>query len=111
MNVFWLYATIILAGFSVKAHLNPTCNSNDSMVLQHFMNGMESPIPRWTSNSPNCCDWDGVTCAFSGPIPTGLCINSTGIRVLKFGENHFRALSTKKCHPLLTYDLKCSIIF
>ncbi|MFS7983349.1 putative non-specific serine/threonine protein kinase [Helianthus anomalus] len=176
MNVFWLYATIILARFFVKAHINPTCNSNDSMVLQHFMNGMESPIPGWTSNSPNCCDWDGVTCAFSGkviglklsrkklvgsladslanldhlrtlnlsrnlllkgtppvsifqlqylqvldlsanefsgslpasvnlpsirlfdisdnnfvgPIPTGLCINSTGIRVLKFGENHFR---------------------
>ncbi|KAJ0779868.1 putative non-specific serine/threonine protein kinase [Helianthus annuus] len=98
MNVFWLYATIILARFFVKAHLNPTCNSNDSMVLQHFMNGMESPIPGWTSNSPNCCDWDGVTCAFSGKVQFQQACASTLLE-LEFLNLGKITLENPTCNP------------
>ncbi|KAL7607862.1 phytosulfokine receptor 1-like [Lactuca sativa] len=68
MNVFGLCVTVIVFGISVEAQLNSTCNSNDSMVLKRFMNGMETAIDGWTSNSSNCCDWDGITCDSSGKV-------------------------------------------
>ncbi|KAL8208264.1 hypothetical protein R6Q57_007676 [Mikania cordata] len=71
MNVLWLCATVSLTVFSVSAQLNSYCNSNDSMVLKHFMDGMDTAIDGWTSSSSNCCDWDGVTCNFAGKV-TGL---------------------------------------
>ncbi|KAJ0566327.1 putative non-specific serine/threonine protein kinase [Helianthus annuus] len=100
MNTLWLYTTIILTTFSLKAHSNPTCNPNDSMTLKHFMNGMESPIPGWTSNSSNCCNWDGVTCDLSGNVIklelskkklVGTLVNSftnlTNLRTLNLSRN------------------------
>ncbi|KAL7594535.1 hypothetical protein Lser_V15G29539 [Lactuca serriola] len=45
-----------LCGISVEAQLNSTCNSNASMVLKRFINGMEPATDGWTSNSSNCCD-------------------------------------------------------
>ncbi|GKE25630.1 phytosulfokine receptor 1-like protein, partial [Tanacetum coccineum] len=51
-----------------KAQLNPLCNSNDSVVLKSFMNVMDSAIDGWTTNSSNCCDWDGVTCNLDGKV-------------------------------------------
>ncbi|KAI3787243.1 hypothetical protein L1987_41585 [Smallanthus sonchifolius] len=66
MNVLWLCFTVTVTLFSVDAQLNSNCNSNDSMVLKRFMDGMESAIDGWTSNSSNCCDWDGITCDSTG---------------------------------------------
>lgn len=69
MNIFWLYATInLIIRFSAQAHFNSNCDSNDSIVLKRFMDGMESRIESWTSNSSNCCDWDGITCDLSGKV-------------------------------------------
>ncbi|GJU08774.1 phytosulfokine receptor 1-like protein [Tanacetum coccineum] len=51
-----------------QAQLNPLCNSNDSVVLKSFMNVMDSAIDGWTTNSSNCCDWDGVTCNLDGKV-------------------------------------------
>ncbi|KAK1408686.1 hypothetical protein QVD17_40673 [Tagetes erecta] len=68
MNVFCLFSTLILILSSVQAQLNSSCNSNDSIVLQHFMNAMETSISNWTSNSSNCCDWEGVTCDYTGKV-------------------------------------------
>ncbi|KAL4570197.1 hypothetical protein LXL04_025848 [Taraxacum kok-saghyz] len=68
MNVLRLCVIVILSGISVAAQLNSTCDSNDSMALKHFMNGMDTAIDGWTSRSSNCCDWDGITCDYSGKV-------------------------------------------
>nr|GFA71533.1 phytosulfokine receptor 1-like [Tanacetum cinerariifolium] len=64
MKVLELCMILVLLWSSVKAGLNPLCNSNDSIVLKSFKNAMDSAIDGWTTNSSNCCDWDGVTCNF-----------------------------------------------
>ncbi|PWA51894.1 leucine-rich repeat protein [Artemisia annua] len=68
MKVLVLCMIVVLLWSSVKAQLNPTCNSNDSIVLKSFMNVMDSAIDGWTTNSSNCCDWDGVTCNLDGRV-------------------------------------------
>ncbi|GKF12548.1 phytosulfokine receptor 1-like protein, partial [Tanacetum coccineum] len=68
MKVLVCCLLVILFGLSAKAQLNPLCNSNDSVVLKSFMNVMDSAIDGWTTNSSNCCDWDGVTCNLDGKV-------------------------------------------
>ncbi|KAF2294801.1 hypothetical protein GH714_019153 [Hevea brasiliensis] len=48
---------------------NLSCSEIDFKALQDFMNGLQSPIPGWdTNSSSNCCNWSGVTCNSSSSL-------------------------------------------
>ncbi|KDP29473.1 hypothetical protein JCGZ_19302 [Jatropha curcas] len=65
-----LWVIVILVGLCLQAQIlhcqtqNLTCDGNDLKALQDFINGLESPIQAWETNSSssNCCNWSGVTC-------------------------------------------------
>nr|XP_043639831.1 phytosulfokine receptor 1-like [Erigeron canadensis] len=96
-------------GFYVKAHVNVTCNSNDSMlggpqilpavaigpallaickILDLSRNEFSGSLPL-SVNLPSIEFLDISDNNFRGPIASGFCINSTGIKVLNLGVNYF----------------------
>ncbi|XP_010250461.1 PREDICTED: phytosulfokine receptor 1 [Nelumbo nucifera] len=62
---FWVLVIFLWFCFQIQV-LNSqkgSCNPNDLKALQGFLNGLDSGIPGWSSNSStDCCDWVGVRC-------------------------------------------------
>lgn len=75
MGVQDLWAVVFLVVFYFHAYVlhsqtqNLSCTENDFRALQDFMNGFQSTIPGWdTNSSSNCCDWSGITCNSSSSL-------------------------------------------
>ncbi|KAF8370006.1 hypothetical protein HHK36_031965 [Tetracentron sinense] len=67
MGFAYFLVLLMLLGFCFQAKVlnsqSLTCNSNDLRALEGFLNGLESGIDGWGSNSSSdCCSWDGVIC-------------------------------------------------
>ncbi|KAI3501765.1 hypothetical protein L1887_29773 [Cichorium endivia] len=67
-----IWVLVIILVFCLQSQVlvisqNLTCNSDDLRGLRGFMDGLESPILGWPTNSSslssfNCCNWVGITC-------------------------------------------------
>lgn len=85
--VLKVWIIFIFLGFSLQAldvnSQNLTCNQNDMKALVDFLNGLDSRIVGWDTNSssPNCCNWVGITCSSSSSL--GLNDASDSGRVVK----------------------------
>lgn len=67
MGVRHFWSMIIVLCFCFQSRLlnsqNLTCHPDDLRALEGFLNGLESVIEGWgTNTSSDCCTWPGITC-------------------------------------------------
>ncbi|KAA8532323.1 hypothetical protein F0562_032356 [Nyssa sinensis] len=91
MGILEFWVIFVVIGLSLQAQVmksqNLACNSNDLKALKGFLNGLDSVIDGWDTNSPssNCCKWVGITCNSSSSLGLDDPIDSSRVVKLDLG--------------------------
>jgi Leucine-rich repeat (LRR) protein len=90
---FWVM--IIVLGLCFRSQLlnsqNLTCHTDDRRALEDFLEGLESVIDGWRSNSSSeCCKWLGITCNSSFSLGVNDSLSSNRVVKLELSKTRLR---------------------